>query len=218
MYERWGKRMLDMAGAGLLLLVLAPLLAATALAVGLALGRPVLFRQPRMGRGARVFTVVKFRSMAAGAGPDADRLGRFGRLLRAGALDELPQLWQVLRGEMSLVGPRPLLPEDFAFYTPRQQTRVRVRPGLTGLAQVAGRNAVPWADRLELDARYAARVTLRGDLAILLRTLPLLATGRGAAAPGAATMPRFAAKAPQSRRENPGAVMDSVVDISGHSV
>ena len=191
MYERWGKRCFDMLGAMLLLVLFAPLIVAAALAVGCALGRPVLFRQPRMGRGGRVFTIVKFRTMAMGDEPDSARLGRFGRMLRAGGFDELPQLWQVLRGEMSLVGPRPLLPEDFAFYTPRQKTRVQVRPGLTGLAQVAGRNAVPWAERLELDARYAERVTLRGDVLILLRTPPLLLTGRGASAPGSATMPRF---------------------------
>lgn len=191
MYERWGKRWFDMLGALLLLVLFAPLIVATALAVGCCLGHPVLFRQPRMGQGGCIFTVVKFRSMATGGTPDAVRIGRFGRMLRAGGLDELPQLWQVLRGEMSLVGPRPLLPEDFALYTPRQKTRVRVRPGLTGLAQVAGRNAVPWAERLELDARYAERVTLRGDVLILLRTPGLLLTGRGVSAPGFATMPRF---------------------------
>lgn len=192
MYERGGKRLLDLVAVLLLLPFVAPLMLATALAVLLCLGRPILFRQRRMGRGGVPFTLVKFRSMAVGDGADAARLGRFGRALRASALDELPQLWHVLRGVMSLVGPRPLLPGDFAHYTPRQRRRVRLRPGLTGLAQVAGRNAVPWEARLELDARYAERLTLRADLAILLRTPALLLAGRGATAPGSATMPRFA--------------------------
>ncbi len=192
MYERWGKRALDLVGAGLLLLLLAaPLMLATMLAVRLALGRPVLFTQPRAGRGGQVFVALKFRSLRDGPGEDAERMTRFGRVLRASALDELPQLLNVLRGEMSLVGPRPLLPGYTRRYTPRQAERLRVRPGLAGLAQAAGRNAVPWEQRLELDARYAARVTLWGDLRILLRCAWLVLRGRGAAAPGHATMPEF---------------------------
>ena len=191
MYERWGKRALDIAGAALLLVALAPVMVAAAVAVRMALGRPVLFAQRRTGRGGTVFTLRKFRSMRPGDAPDAARLTPLGRALRASAIDELPQLWHVLRGEMSLVGPRPLLPQDFARFTPRQQSRARVRPGLTGLAQVAGRNAVPWEARLELDARYAERVTLMRDLGILLRTPGLLLAGRGVSAPGTATMPPF---------------------------
>jgi len=181
MYERRGKRVLDIAGAALLLVLLAPVLAATALAVVLALGRPVLFRQARMGQGGVVFTLVKFRSMAEGEGPDAARLGPFGRALRAAALDELPQLLHVLQGTMSLVGPRPLLPADAARYTPRQRRRLQLRPGLTGLAQVGGRNALSWEERLERDARYVETLSLRGDLAILLRTPVVLLGGRGTA-------------------------------------
>ncbi len=196
MYERWGKRACDLLGTALLLPLLAPLLALTALAVLLALGRPVLFRQVRAGRGGRPFTLLKFRSMAEGPGPDAERLTPFGRVLRASALDELPQLLNVLRGEMSLVGPRPLPLDYLPLYTPRQAQRLRVRPGLAGLAQAAGRNAVPWAERLELDARYAARPSLRGDAAILLRCLWLALRGRGVAAPGHATMPAFRGSAP----------------------
>ena len=191
MYERWGKRALDLTGAALLLLALAPLLALVALAVCCALGRPVLFRQSRAGRGGRSFTLLKFRSMAEGPGEDAARLDGFGRALRASALDELPQLLNVLRGEMSLVGPRPLPLDYLPLYTPRQAARLRVRPGLAGLAQAAGRNAVPWAARLELDARYAARQTLWGDAAILLRCLVLVLRGRGVAAAGHASMPPF---------------------------
>lgn len=201
MYERWGKRGGDIVMAGTLLILFAPVMAVVALSVWRALGRPLLFRQRRIGRGGAPFTVLKFRSMAAGEAPDAARLGNFGRRLRSSALDELPQLWQVLRGQMSMVGPRPLLPEDYGHYTPRQRSRVRVRPGLTGLAQIAGRNAVPWDARLELDAIYAARVTARGDLAILCRTPALLLSGRGASAPGAATMPRFGRVNSLSNRE-----------------
>jgi lipopolysaccharide/colanic/teichoic acid biosynthesis glycosyltransferase len=192
MYERWGKRVLDAAGAAALLALLAPLMALVALAVLLALGRPVLFRQARAGRGGRPFVLLKFRSMAEGPGADAARLGRFGRALRASALDELPQLLHVLRGEMSMVGPRPLLPEYGAFYTERQARRLRVRPGLAGLAQAAGRNAVSWERRLALDARYAERrPTFRTDARIAARCLALVLRGRGASAPGHATMPAF---------------------------
>jgi len=190
-YGAFGKRAIDLLGAAALLLLLAPLLVLVAAAVLAALGRPVLFRQTRSGRGGQPFTLLKFRSMANGAGPDATRLGRFGRALRASALDELPQLLHVLRGEMSMVGPRPLPPDYRQRFTPRQAERLLVRPGLTGLAQAAGRNAVPWDRRLELDARYAARPTLPGDAAILARCLLLVLRGHGVAAPGHATMPEF---------------------------
>lgn len=199
MYERWGKRVFDMAGAALLLPVAAPLLALAALGVLLGLGRPVLFRQVRTGRGGVPFTLLKLRSLHPGPGPDAARLGRFGRWLRASALDELPQLINVLRGEMSLVGPRPLLPETTACFTPAQAARLRVRPGLCGLAQAAGRNAVPWPRRLALDARYAGAVpSLRRDLDILLRCALVVLRGEGTAAPGHATMPEFRQEAGKS--------------------
>ncbi|NOG71534.1 sugar transferase [Roseicella sp. DB1501] len=192
MYERWGKRAVDILGAGLLLLAAAPLLALAALAVFLALGRPVLFRQWRTGRDGRRFLLLKFRSLREGPGEDAARLGRFGRVLRASAIDELPQLVNVLRGEMSLVGPRPLLPEYGALYTLAEAERLRVRPGLCGLAQAAGRNAVPWPRRLALDVRYALTPPRLGaDLAIVLRCLWLLLRGIGVAAPGHVTMPRL---------------------------
>jgi lipopolysaccharide/colanic/teichoic acid biosynthesis glycosyltransferase len=192
MYERWGKRASDVASAVALLVVLAPVLVMVAIAVLFALGWPVLFRQERAGRGGRRFVLLKFRSMAEGPGEDAARLSRFGRALRASALDELPQLVNVLRGEMSLVGPRPLPPAYLAIYTERQARRLRVRPGLAGLAQATGRNAVPWARRLALDAAYAMRApSFCGDSLILLRCLGVVLRGRGASAPGHATMPAF---------------------------
>lgn len=189
MYSRGGKRALDALGAAALLLLLAPVLLAVAALVRVRLGRPVLFRQARAGRHGAPFTLRKFRTMREGAGEDAERLTPLGRRLRALALDELPQLVNVLRGEMSLVGPRPLPLDYLARYTPREAERLRVRPGLCGLAQSMGRNAVPWEARLEWDARYAERVTLAGDIAIVLRCARVLWRGEGVAAPGHATMP-----------------------------
>lgn len=194
-YEGGGKRLFDLLGAAALLALLAPLLALAGLAVLLVLGRPVLFRQCRSGRHGRPFTLLKLRSMAAGPGADAARLGRFGRLLRASAVDELPQLLNVLRGEMSLVGPRPLPPEYLPLFSPAQAARLRVRPGLAGLAQAAGRNTLPWGPRLALDAAYAERQTLAGDLRLLARCGALALRGRGASAPGHATMPAFRGEA-----------------------
>lgn len=191
MYSAGGKRLLDVTGAALLLLLLAPVLGAVALLVRWRLGRPVLFCQARAGLGGVPFTLWKFRTMREGPGSDAERLTPLGRALRATALDELPQLLNVLRGEMSLVGPRPLPPAYTSRYTPRQAERLSVRPGLCGLAQSRGRNAVPWEERLEWDARYAARVTAWGDAVIILRCVAVLLRGRGVAAEGHATMPEF---------------------------
>ena len=192
LYERWGKRGFDIAAALLLLLALAPLLALVAMAVRLRLGRPVLFVQTRAGCGGRPVRLPKFRSMREGAGSDADRLDRFGRALRASALDELPQLVSVLRGEMSLVGPRPLPMAYLPHYTPRQRLRCDVRPGLAGPGVAAGRNAIGWPERLERDAGYAASPpSLRRDIGLLRRTLGVWLAGRGAHAPGHATMPPF---------------------------
>ncbi len=193
MYARFGKRASDILLAALLLVLLAPLIGAAALAVRLALGAPVLFRQDRAGRGGVPFTLLKLRTLRAGPGDDAARMTRLGRVLRAVAVDELPQLVNVLRGEMSLVGPRPLPLAYVARYSPRQALRLAVRPGLAGLAQAAGRNAVPWAERLELDARYAeAPPRLLADAALLLRCAAMALAARGVAAPGHASMPEFA--------------------------
>jgi lipopolysaccharide/colanic/teichoic acid biosynthesis glycosyltransferase len=192
MYERFGKRALDLVAALLLLPLLAPVLGLVALAVWLTLGRPLLFVQPRAGRRGRPFTLLKFRSMAPGAAPDADRLSRFGRALRASGLDELPQLVNVLRGEMSLVGPRPLPLAYLPYFSERQAQRLRVRPGLLGPGVAAGRNAVGWPLRLELGAEYAAGpVRLGRDLVLAARSLVVLLRGKGHAAPGHATMPPF---------------------------
>jgi lipopolysaccharide/colanic/teichoic acid biosynthesis glycosyltransferase len=200
LYSAGGKRLLDLLGAAALLLLLAPVLMAVAGLVRARLGAPVLFRQTRAGRAGAPFAVLKFRTMRDGPGEDAERLTPLGRRLRALALDELPQLVNVLRGEMSLVGPRPLPLDYVARYTPRQAERLRVRPGLCGLAQSMGRNAVPWEARLEWDARYAARVTLAGDVRIALRCLRVLVSGKGVSAPGHATMPAFTGETSRADR------------------
>ncbi len=189
-------------GFDLLLVILSlplvlPVLLLTALAVRLFIGSPVLFRQPRPGLGGQVFTLRKFRSMtderdASGALlPDAERLTRFGRLLRASSLDELPSLLNVLRGEMSLVGPRPLLVDYLSLYTPEQARRHDVRPGLTGWAQVRGRNDLSWDDRLALDIWYVDHRSLRLDIRILFLTVGRVLGRKGVSAPGSATMTRF---------------------------
>ena len=188
------KRALDVAGAAALLVVASPVLAAAAVGIVATMGRPVLYRQRRTGLGGRVFTLVKLRTMRAArdAGePDAARLTPLGRWLRALSVDELPQLWNVLRGDMSLVGPRPLLPEYLGRYTAEQARRHAVRPGITGLAQVSGRNALPWTEKFRLDVWYVDHASLALDLRILWRTLRCVASGRGIAAPGHATMPEF---------------------------
>lgn len=195
LYARRGKRALDLALLLLAMPVLLPLAAATALVVLATLGRPVLFAQDRAGLHGRPFRLLKFRTLRDGPGTDAERLARAGRILRALALDEIPQAWNILRGEMSLVGPRPLPPAYAAFYSPREALRLSVTPGLAGLAQSKGRNAVPWAERLEWDARYAeAPPRLAADLAILAASLACVLRGRGVAAPGHATMPPLSAE------------------------
>jgi lipopolysaccharide/colanic/teichoic acid biosynthesis glycosyltransferase len=185
------KRLFDLCLALPALLLLSPVLLATALAVRLALGPGVIFRQQRPGRGAVPFTILKFRTMRDGAGPDAERLTPFGRFLRSTSLDELPELWNVARGDMSLVGPRPLLMRYLPLYTPRQARRHEVRPGITGWAQIHGRNAIGWEERFELDVWYVEHQSLALDIAILCRTALAVFTRRGVNAENSATMPEF---------------------------
>ncbi|HYR95796.1 MAG TPA: sugar transferase [Candidatus Binatus sp.] len=187
------KRAIDITAAVGALVLAAPLLLALAVAIRAAMGAPVLFRQRRVGLGGRPFTLLKLRTMrAASAGePDEVRLTRLGALLRAWSLDELPQLWNVVRGDMSLVGPRPLLPEYLARYTPEQARRHEVRPGVTGLAQVSGRNGLTWEEKFALDVRYIDERCLALDLRILWRTLVAVVRQDGVSAAGHATMPEF---------------------------
>lgn len=194
-----GKRSVDVLGAGLLLLALAPLLAAIALAVRLSSRGPAIFRQERIGIDGRPFTVLKFRTMRQGAeaekvflrrrhpttGPlfklvDDPRVTGVGRHLRRHSLDELPQLVNVLRGEMSLVGPRPALPEEVAGYAERVRRRLAVRPGVTGLWQVSGRSDLSWEESVDLDLRYVDEASASMDLRILVLTVPAVLFGKGA--------------------------------------
>jgi lipopolysaccharide/colanic/teichoic acid biosynthesis glycosyltransferase len=192
-----GKRLLDLLAAALGLLVLSPLLLLIAALVRLTVGAPVLFRQARTGYRGRVFRLYKFRTMTEARGPDggllpdARRLTPLGGWLRRLSLDELPELINVLRGDMSLVGPRPLLPEYLPLYSREQARRHDVYPGLTGWAQVNGRNALTWADRFDLDVWYAAHRSFGLDLKILLLTLWVVIRGEGVSHPGSATMDRF---------------------------
>lgn len=165
------KRLIDVLLAGSALLLTAPLLAIAALAVRVTLGRPVLFRQERAGLYGQPFTVLKLRTMRHGSGTDAERLTGCGAIMRNWSIDELPQLVNVLRGDMSLVGPRPLPTGYLPLYNPEQRRRHDVRPGITGWAQINGRNTVDWPERLAFDIDYVERRNLRFDLWILLRTL-----------------------------------------------
>ena len=191
------KRTFDVVGAGAALVVLSPLLAVLALAVRLQMGSPVVFRQPRPGLHGQVFEILKFRTMTDARDargdllPDADRLTAFGRFLRRSSFDELPELVNVLRGEMSLVGPRPLRVEYLPLYSPEQARRHEVRPGITGWAQVNGRNAVSWNEKFELDVWYVDHRSLALDLKILWATVAEVVNGRGVSAEGHATMEPF---------------------------
>lgn len=197
------KRAFDIAVSVPALILSLPVQAVVAVAVRQKLGSPVLFSQERPGLGGRVFVMRKFRTMlepdeAKGLVADADRLTPFGAFLRSTSLDELPTLWNIVRGDMSLVGPRPLLVRYLTRYSPEQSRRHEVRPGLTGLAQVSGRNAVSWEDRLALDVEYVDTHTLRGDLAIIVRTVTAVLRRDGIAAEGDVTMPEFMGS-PESR-------------------
>lgn len=189
------KRGLDLTIAATALALSAPVQAVVAVLVARDLGRPVLFRQPRPGLGGETFELRKFRTMRAPTGApgetDADRLTSLGRLLRATSLDELPSLWNVVRGDMSLVGPRPLLVSYLDRYTPDQARRHEVRPGLTGLAQVRGRNLVGWPERLALDVEYVDSRSLSLDLRIVARTVLLVVRRTGVTSDTSATMEEF---------------------------
>lgn len=191
------KRVCDVLASAIGLLILAVPLALLAWHVRRKLGSPVLFTQVRPGLYGKPFRMVKFRTMtderdARGVLlPDAQRLTPFGRFLRASSLDELPELWNVLRGEMSLVGPRPLLIEYLPLYSPEQARRHEVRPGITGWAQVNGRNAISWADKFALDVWYVDHHSLWLDLRILWLTVRKVLVRDGISAAGEATMPRF---------------------------
>ena len=205
-YRRVGKRVLDLGLAVPALAVLAPVGLAVGGLIRLKLGGPVLFRQQRPGRDGEIFEVIKFRSMSNARGadgellPDEERLTPFGNRLRRLSLDELPTLWNVVRGDMSLVGPRPLLVQYLDRYTPEQRRRHDVLPGVTGWAQINGRNAINWDEKFEHDVWYVENVSLGTDLRILLRTAAQVFGRRGISAEGHATMPEFKGSHEESAR------------------
>jgi sugar transferase EpsL len=185
------KRLFDLALTLPGLVLLSPVLLGVALAVRLSLGPGVFFRQQRPGLHGRPFTILKFRTMRNGAGTDAERLTAFGRLLRSSSLDELPELFNVLAGDMSLVGPRPLLMQYLPRYSPEQARRHEVPPGITGWAQINGRNALTWDEKFALDVWYVDHRSLPLDLRILWRTVLAVVRRQGISAAGEATMPEF---------------------------
>jgi sugar transferase EpsL len=191
------KRLFDFFVAAVAVILLSPVIALIALLVRSNLGKPVLFRQPRPGRHGQPFTLLKFRTMLDAVDsngsslPDAERLTAFGQLLRRWSLDELPELYNVLRGDMSLVGPRPLLMEYLPLYTSEQARRHEVRPGLTGWAQVNGRNAISWDQKFAFDLWYVDHASFSLDLKILWLTVRNVFTRHGISAEGEATMPKF---------------------------
>lgn len=198
------KRFLDIVGAGVGLVVLSPVILICAVAVARSMGRPVLFRQQRPGKGGRPFGMVKFRTMSDGRDadgrllPDGERLTRVGRFLRASSLDELPELWNVLVGDMSLVGPRPLLMRYLERYTPEQARRHDVKPGVTGWAQINGRNAISWDEKFALDIWYVDNRSLLVDLKIIYLTVMQVVRRKDINSAEAPTMPEFLGK-----RDNP---------------
>lgn len=191
------KRTFDFVGAAFLLTLLALPLVVIAGLVRMQMGAPVLFRQVRPGRKGELFEMIKFRTMRDAVDdrgqplPDAQRLTGFGRFLRASSLDELPELWNVLKGDMSLVGPRPLLPEYLPLYSPHQARRHEVRPGITGWAQINGRNALSWEEKFALDVWYVDNRSFLLDLKILWTTAARVIRRDGISAEGEATMARF---------------------------
>jgi lipopolysaccharide/colanic/teichoic acid biosynthesis glycosyltransferase len=191
-----GKRLLDLGVAIPAFVLSLPVQALVGVAIRLRLGSPVLFRQPRPGRNGEAFTLVKFRTMlpidpALGRTDDESRMTSLGTWLRSTSLDELPTLWNVLRGDMSIVGPRPLLMAYLTRYSPVQARRHEVRPGLTGLAQISGRNAVLWDERLALDVEYVTSQSLALDLRIIRDTVSAVLRREGISAAGHATMTEF---------------------------
>lgn len=196
-YQRYGKSLLDLTLAGIALVLFSPVLTAIALFVRIKLGSPVLFRQQRPGLHGKPFTLLKFRTMNDARDPDGNllpdeqRLTPFGQFLRRTSLDELPELFNVLRGEMSLVGPRPLLMQYLERYTSEQMRRHEVKPGITGWAQVNGRNALSWEEKFALDVWYVDHLSFWLDLKIILLTIWKVLRREGISQDGFATMPEF---------------------------
>lgn len=191
MYSKYGKRVLDVSFVLLFLPIFFPLLVGASLAVLLFMGRPVFFVQERPGLRGKIFKLIKLRTMHEGLGSDSDRLTGLGKLLRATSLDELPGLWNVLRGDMSLVGPRPLLVQYLERYTSDQMRRHDVRPGVIGWAAVNGRNANPWEEKFRMDLEYVDKLSFGFDVLIVWKAIGTVLFRKGISAPGCATVEEF---------------------------
>lgn len=175
-YQLFWKRILDILLSGIALIVLSPIILIVGVLVRIKLGSPIIFKQERPGKSENIFSMYKFRTMTDERDhngeylPDEIRLTKFGKMLRATSLDELPELWNILKGDMSIVGPRPLLVEYLPLYSEKQRKRHNVRPGLTGLAQVNGRNAISWEEKFDLDVYYVDKISFFNDLIIIIQT------------------------------------------------
>jgi len=197
MYKKYVKRLIDIVVSLVSLILLSPVILVTAVLVRVKLGSPVIFSQRRPGKGEKIFIMYKFRTMTDakdGDGellPDKERLTEFGKALRSTSLDELPELINIFKGDMSLVGPRPLLVEYLDYYSEDQKRRHEVKPGLTGLAQINGRNAATWEDRLSYDVEYVDNVSFAGDLRIIFSTIGMVLRREGISAENSATMESF---------------------------
>lgn len=197
MYRKYIKRILDFVLSLVALIVLSPILLIVAILVRIKLGSPVIFKQERPGKDEKIFTLCKFRTMTDKKDeegkflPDDERLTKFGKLLRSTSLDELPELINIIKGEMSIVGPRPLLVEYLPLYNEEQKHRHDVRPGLTGLAQVSGRNSISWEEKFKDDVAYINKITLVGDIKIILKTVGKVFKHEGISGQDTETMQRF---------------------------
>lgn len=197
MYRKYIKRILDFTLSLIALIVLSPILLITAILVRIKLGRPVIFKQQRPGKDEKIFTLYKFRTMTdkkdeeGNLLPDSERLTKFGKLLRSTSLDELPELVNILKGDMAIVGPRPLLVEYLELYNEKQKHRHDVRPGLTGLAQVSGRNSISWEEKFKEDIEYIEKISFLEDIKIILKTVTKVFKREGIAQEGNDTMERF---------------------------
>ena len=199
-HKYWKKRIFDLVLCSFSCFVILPVVVIIAMAAFISMGHPIIFKQLRPGKDGKPFYMYKFRTMLelkddeGNYLPDEKRLTTFGRLLRRYSLDELPELWNVIKNDMSLVGPRPLLMEYIDYYTPEQARRHEVKPGITGLAQISGRNAISWEDKFNLDVWYVDNWSLRLDLEIIFLTILKVLKGEGISAAGHVTMPKFKGK------------------------
>lgn len=197
LYEVYFKRILDILLSGIALFLLLPIMLFVMVLVGLNLGFPVIFKQKRPGKDGRIFNMYKFRTMTSEVDdkgnllPDDVRLTKFGKFLRSTSLDELPELWNILKGDMSIIGPRPLLEKYLPLYSKEQNRRHEVRPGLTGYAQANGRNALTWQEKFKMDVYYVDHVTFLGDLEIILQTIKTVIKRDGISSDTTATMEEF---------------------------